>query len=102
MGTKKSSRRQMATLLCWLGAIVVGGVAADAWAQIRIRHDLESCWVCLNFDPQTQVECRIDEADYVYECNDDERARCSINEHGQPEGRCECRPSLDPDCVNPL
>lgn len=33
MGTKSSKRRQMTTLICSLGAIVIGGVAADALAN---------------------------------------------------------------------
>lgn len=43
METKKSKRRQMATLLCSLGAIVIGGVAADAWAQGVVKTNGRSC-----------------------------------------------------------
>jgi hypothetical protein len=96
METKSSKRRQMATLLCSLGAIVIGGVAADAWASVEIVEKGNQCYVCFDLDPQL---CNYTTAAWKRTCyNACEYARCDYGAGGFTS-YCENRASLDPDCL---
>ncbi|MBX3353905.1 MAG: hypothetical protein KF684_13310 [Phycisphaeraceae bacterium] len=98
----KSKRREAATLLCSLGAIAIGGIAADAWAAVEINEQENKCWVCIDL-PSWQI-CDFHLAAYRRTClNACERARCDYNSETGFSSSCQpVSPSVDPNCPGDL
>lgn len=96
----KSKRREMATLLCSLGAIAIGGIAADAWANsVEIHEQGNQCWVCIDLNPWIDP-CIYQNGTWKRTChNACEYARCDYNTENGFTSSCQpVSPTIDPDC----
>lgn len=78
----KSKRREMATLLCSLGAIAIGGIAADAWADDSNNFSFivrkRECFVCIG--RPVGFACTYSNANQKLRCDlACDRAQCSYD-----------------------
>lgn len=87
MGTKKSKRRQMATLLCSLGAIAISGLAADALAAQAWTNGVE-CWELDNQGRRVQRVVHCTGTTVV--------TSCGVDANGNVYGECGQRNGLEP------